>query len=179
VAHLVQSLTTGLLDRGRQVARPLWVALQDRPHRLCLHHHDTEIVRHHVVQFPGDAQPLVRDRLAGLQITLALQSLRVLGQPPHPLPPAPYHGAQQPGAGRADDEAQQIEPGTGRSPPGQGDGHQRGRCAHRTGGADPPAAVHRDAVGHDELGRYVGSRRRIGDEQSQLNGGDDHHRCAG
>ena len=73
-AHLVQRLPAGGLDGAEGVARVAGLGVDDVLAVARLDRDDAHAVGHHVVQFPGDAQALLGDRLAG---RLVLQPERV------------------------------------------------------------------------------------------------------
>jgi hypothetical protein len=73
-AHLVQRFPAGGLDGTEGVARVGGLGVDDVLAVARLNRDDAHAVRHDVVQFPGDAQALLRDRLAG---RLVLQPERV------------------------------------------------------------------------------------------------------
>ena len=57
-----------------------------RAQRLSLDDHERDVVRHHVVELAGDAHALVRHRLLGEQLALAVEALGALAQRGHLSP---------------------------------------------------------------------------------------------
>ena len=158
-AHLVQRLAAGGLDgaervpgvTGLAVDHVLTVARLDRDH--------AHAVCDHVVQFPCDAQPLLRHRLAG---RLVLQPDRVPAALAHAIParPGDDHAEHDRDHGAAVSWAAIAEYLH------RGDGHQGHVHRHRHPHRVPLRLVGgRDQVQHVGDGQEVGQRAGVGDGQ--------------
>ena len=136
-AHLVQGVPAGGLDRAQRFPGPAGLAVDHVLAEARLHGDHGHAVRHHVVQFPGDAQPFLGHRLAG---RLLLQAAGVGPPLPGHRPERPEHDQQQADRDQRvrGDAAQEGQGGL----QGQGDGQGRGR--------------HQAPVGHRHRVQHVG-----------------------
>ena len=158
-AHLVQGLPAGRLDGPEGVARAGRLGVDDVLAVACLDRDDAHAVRHHVVQFAGDAQAFLRDRLAR---RLVLQPDRVPAPLPHDVAGEPrddhaQRDGDQPSVREDSASGQVHEHGVGH----QG-GENGGEHAHRS----PPAFV-----GRRHQVEHIGNGQEVGDGAAGLRAG--------
>ena len=140
-AHLLERVPAGGLDRAEGVARVGGAAVDDVLAVAGLHGDDAHAVRHDVVQFPGDPQPLLGD---GAARRLLLQHLRV--QPPLPHRVA-GHPADDQGE-RGGDQQARVAAVAGDPVVGKHDEHYHDERQPQGGAAGPPVAGRCHQVEH-------------------------------
>ncbi len=162
--HLGERLAPGGRDGGQGLLGPAWVGGQRVRGAVGLHHHDADVVRDHVVQFPGDPGPLGDGRDPRLGVPLPFQpggpvlQVRVVG------PPVVHRVAQHPGEQRGPGEQDRLGSHPARhvrhvevGPPD----HRNGRADQADGQApdrDPPGTVRGQGIEQDEDGQVRSDR---------------------
>ena len=99
--QLAQGLVAGLADRGQGVGRLVGPALQQVGGDPGLDADHPDGVGDHVVQLPGDPQPLLVDPAAGLLLPGPLGPLGPVAQLGHVRPPGPHRLAHHMAANTA------------------------------------------------------------------------------
>ena len=162
--HLGQRLAPGGGDGGQGLLGPARVGGQRVGGAVRLHHHDADVVRDHVVEFPGDPGPLRDGRDPRLGVPFPFQPGGPLLQVGVVGPPVAHRVAEHPGEQRGPGEqdrrggqpAQRVRHGEV-DPPEQAD-----RRADQADGqppdGDPPRAVGGERVEQDEDGQVRGDR---------------------
>ena len=170
-AHLLERVPAGGLDRAEGVARVGGAAVDDVLPVAGLHGDDAHAVRHDVVQFPGDPQPLFGH---GAARRLFLQHLGV--QPPLPHRVAGYPADDQ--GERGGDQQARGAAVAGDPVVGEHDEHHHDERQPQRGAAGPPVAggCHQvEHVGggqeHDPRGEALGGEQH-GEDDEGAEGGD-------
>ena len=155
--HLAQRLTAHRLDRAQRGPGLIRLAVEHVLAEAGLHADHGHAVGHHVVQFPGDPEPLRGDRIAGRPVPdVGHMGAALLDQ----VPDHPGDGQRQGGPGRV-----------ARALPVEVQHHalrdQQGQPAGQAGQRDRPAAGRRDHVQH----RGQREERAAGDFPADDQGG--------